>query len=318
MKSPKSVNRFMFLFLLWEMLPLQLLLFIPAIIQDMWFPKLSDSRYYINLLIVQDLFLLLLPILLGLYIYRGRIEEIIYFRGLSLWNVIYIAMMGFLMMPIMTFISAVTSVFCPDMNVEVEAAVMEAPLMVSFLVMGVLPAIFEETVFRGFVFGMARHFSVKKAIVLSAFYFGLFHLNGYQIPYAFFAGVILALVVYATGSLFSSMLLHLIINGSQVALSHAIAAQPELMSAAETFTPGFGDYVSLGVTALVFAVLLALMIKGFLRYNKKYNKFYGLPKPEQQEENEAPKKFIDIYFIGCIAAFILYSIIMKLIENLLV
>lgn len=318
MDSPKSINRFMFLYLLWEMLPMQIILIIPALLINKLSPNMEDSVYYVNMFIVQDFFLVLLPILLCMSIFRDRLSELISLHGLSLWNIIFIVMIGFLMDPVMEFISAVTSLMCPDTNMEVEMAMMQTPLPIGLLVMGILPAIFEETLFRGFVFGAAKRFSVKKSMLLSAFYFGLFHLNGYQIPYAMFAGLILALVTYATGTILAPILLHLVINGSQV-ISVYIYLNSVSDAAAQTADTALtGDYIlTLCVSALIFGVLLALMLRAFVRYNKKHNKYCEITAPLQSEQpyGENKPKFADRYFLLNIALFVLYMIITHLLSK---
>lgn len=311
MKSPKAINRFMFLFLLWEIFPVNIIVLLSAGIITKAFPDMDYTAYCINLQAVYDLFLMLIPILfVTLYILKDNAADIIPLKPLSVWNIIYIVMIGFLMLPVMGFISYVTSFFCPPINTEVEEAVLSAPLIVSFLIMAVCPALFEETLFRGIVFGSARRFSQKKALLLSAMYFGLFHLNGYQIPYAIFAGFILALMVYATGSIFASMLLHLFINGYQVLSYYALSSSAEIM-AEEAITDINPVYMT--VLALIFVVLLVLMIRGFLRYNKKRNENYG---KAAENGTETDGKFFDRYIIGSFIIFILYSVFISFAEKI--
>lgn len=86
-------------------------------------------------------------------------------------------------------------------------------LFVGILIFAILPAIVEEFLFRGIIFnGLKQKFSAIGAITLSALMFTIMHLNIYQVVYQFALGIILALVVYYTGSIFYSMVVHFINN----------------------------------------------------------------------------------------------------------
>ncbi len=317
MNSPKRVNSFMTVYFIWEIIGVQILVAIGAVLIYSFFPDMTAGDSMVNLMILQDLFLMLLPILLGLKIFGSSLTEMIPLRGLSLWNVIYIVMTGFLMLPVMSFISIVTSVFSPSTSADVEAAVLSTPFPVGMLVMAVLPAIFEETVFRGFVYGGLKKFGRKRAMVLSAFYFGLFHLSGYQIPYAVFSGIILAVVAEYSGSILGPMLLHFTVNGTQVAASYWYGANEELAAAAETVTEAdaalsASDFMLLGAAAAIFFVLLLLTLKGFMRYNRK-SRIISEEYPSEIRETEgeeAKPRFSDVYLVInvlIVAAYLVFS-----------
>ena len=76
----------------------------------------------------------------------------------------------------------------------------------------VLPAICEEFVYRGILCHEYERGGVMRAVVLSSVFFALLHFNLQNLPVYLFAGVILALTLYATRSLFGAMLAHLLYN----------------------------------------------------------------------------------------------------------
>ena len=88
----------------------------------------------------------------------------------------------------------------------------------SFLSVVIVAPICEELMFRGLIYQGLRGLGVWKAAVLSALMFALLHLNINQFAYAFVLGIILSLCVEITGSLYSSMILHFLINSRSVAL----------------------------------------------------------------------------------------------------
>ena len=72
----------------------------------------------------------------------------------------------------------------------------------------ILPAVTEEFLFRGIITAEYERNGVALAVVLSSLTFALIHFDLVRIPVYFFNGVILALVMYATRSLFASMFVH--------------------------------------------------------------------------------------------------------------
>lgn len=76
----------------------------------------------------------------------------------------------------------------------------------------VLPALTEEFLFRGIVLTEYERNGIGLAVILSSLTFALIHFSLIRLPIYFFNGVILALVLFATRSLFAAMLLHLANN----------------------------------------------------------------------------------------------------------
>jgi len=83
-----------------------------------------------------------------------------------------------------------------------------------YLVMAyaVLPAICEEFVYRGILCREYEHGGVLRAILTSSVFFALLHFNLAHLPVYLFSGVILAMTLYATRSVFGCMLAHFLYN----------------------------------------------------------------------------------------------------------
>lgn len=90
------------------------------------------------------------------------------------------------------------------------------------LVMAILPAVSEEIFFRGIFLRFAKKRSpgMVVPIAISAMAFALAHATPYSFLAIFFAGVLLAVIYYLTGSLWCSMLAHMFYNGFQVSLEY--------------------------------------------------------------------------------------------------
>ncbi len=87
----------------------------------------------------------------------------------------------------------------------------------------VLPAICEETVFRGVIAnGLMTSLGRIKGALVSGVLFALFHMNPAQTLYQFVFGTVLALVYYDSGSLWASVLLHLFNNVLAVTFAYTL------------------------------------------------------------------------------------------------
>lgn len=82
----------------------------------------------------------------------------------------------------------------------------------NFIALCIFAPIFEEILFRGVFLSNHMKFGGWCGCIVSALFFALFHLNHEQMPYAFAAGLLLALVALKSGSLIPSILIHVGIN----------------------------------------------------------------------------------------------------------
>ena len=119
-------------------------------------------------------------------------------------------------------ISVLTSLIMTALGATDSVEIAENPWL-ALLLHAVLPAVLEEILFRYIPLKLMLPYSPKWAVILSALFFSLIHVNLFQIPYAFAAGVIFALVNIMTGSIIPSILLHFSNNAiSVVYMMHAV------------------------------------------------------------------------------------------------
>lgn len=79
-------------------------------------------------------------------------------------------------------------------------------------VVAVLPAILEETIFRGILLGGLKNFGKVGSILLCGALFALYHQNPAQTLYQFCCGVAFALIVVRSGSVLPTVLAHFVNN----------------------------------------------------------------------------------------------------------
>lgn len=87
------------------------------------------------------------------------------------------------------------------------------PLAIAlFITVSLAPAVCEEFLFRGVVYGNLRRFGVPFAVIVSSALFALMHENIAQTIYTFAGGIALALCYELTGSIWCGTFLHLFNN----------------------------------------------------------------------------------------------------------
>ena len=86
-------------------------------------------------------------------------------------------------------------------------------LWLSIITIALLPAIFEELLFRGVIFtSFNKKYGAYIAIIVSALLFGIYHMNWVQGIYAFIFGMALAYIYLKSNSLFLPIIFHFINN----------------------------------------------------------------------------------------------------------
>ena len=95
------------------------------------------------------------------------------------------------------------------------------PFWSSFLLTAIFAPICEEWLCRGMVLrGLLTKMKPGWAIVISALFFAVIHMNPWQALNAFIIGVVMGYVYYKTGSLWLTMLIHFVNNGFAVICTH--------------------------------------------------------------------------------------------------
>ena len=116
-----------------------------------------------------------------------------------------------------------------------------------------LAPVFEEYVFRGLLYQKLAAFGAKTYILFSALVFALYHVNFYQMFYAFALGLVLAGLTYYTGNIRASVALHLLVNLIGSGLPLLVTS----FGGGELSTMLFGRaLILIGVLGLTSAVLL--------------------------------------------------------------
>lgn len=135
-------------------------------------------------------------------------------NGLKVWQICLLVVLAFamlcFMLPVQTFVSdaLISAGLTPPAGVVVENA---GDLVLAIVVAALLPALCEETVYRGFLCNSFARPGTKVdvgAVLLSSALFSLMHMSPWQTVHPFALGCVIAVVYLATRSLWAGVILH--------------------------------------------------------------------------------------------------------------
>ncbi len=140
-------------------------------------------------------------------------------------------------------------------------------LIVNLLLTAVLPGICEEVAHRGLLLNGLSPLGGKKAIIISAFLFGLLHLNIEQFFYATLIGLLIGFIALRCESIYPAMIIHFMNNAISVIMGYSSFHSLGLEK-------GFGLIetwlTNSPILGLAFMVLLIIALLMFLKFLLKY------------------------------------------------
>lgn len=126
---------------------------------------------------------------------------------------------GLLIMPLGTLMNTISMLVVDNVFVKSTDVMLAMNPVVLFVIMAIYGPLCEELAFRGVILkSLDFEQSGWKAIVVSGLVFGLMHMNLNQFMYAFVLGMAFAMIVEATGSIWPSIICHMLFNGLNVAM----------------------------------------------------------------------------------------------------
>lgn len=206
--------------------------------------------------------LLSLPVLIFMAASKEKPVSFLGFHKMKISSVLMTVLFTFLSMPVLTLFNLISQLWVENevASMMEELQMGEVPLGALLFSMSVSAPVFEEITCRGAYYRAYRKSgSAMKAMLMSSLIFAVSHMNFNQAAYAFVVGILAVLLVEATGSLWSSILYHAVINGSQAVLMYQVLKiNPNIYSEqADMITSDFLLY-GIGVYLVITAVTLPL------------------------------------------------------------
>lgn len=198
-------------------------------------PKITLSRALFG-----QVFMFLLAFMLFLKWSGERFSSIVYIKKIAIKPLLYTLSalaICFLVLPLIEYLNAPLRAILPAHVLESEMATnalqekivyTDNPIQfgVSLIVMGLLPAICEELVFRGFLIKKMVQSGMKEhaALVLSALIFSLSHGQPLKVLAIFVLGLTLGHVYLKFKNLKYAILLHFSFNSIQILIGFLVAS----------------------------------------------------------------------------------------------
>lgn len=203
-----------------------------------------------------------LPVLVFMVASGEKPVSFLGFHKMKISSVLMTVLFTFLSMPVLTLFNLISQLWVENevASMMEEMQMGEMPLGALLFSMSVSAPVFEEITCRGAYYrAYKKSGSALKAMLMSSLIFAVSHMNFNQAAYAFAVGILAVLLVEATGSLWSSILYHAVINGSQVILMYQmLKVNPNIYSEqADLVTSDFLIY-GIGAYLLITAVTLPL------------------------------------------------------------
>ena len=144
----------------------------------------------------------------------------------------------------------------PEWFDDAMSQIMDAPIWITLISVSIFAPLFEEWLCRGIVLrGLLQKTSPTAAILVSAVFFAVLHMNPWQALAAFILGTLFGYVYYKTGSLKLTMLMHCVNNTMAVVLSKIPSIEE-----AEGFADIMSPWAYAGVTIACIAFIAATCV----------------------------------------------------------
>ena len=208
---------------------------------------------------------------------RKKVFEFISFkRNLNALNFLFSIVLVFATLPIVSYLVNLNSEIAKSLGYSSKnlMGVYESlasyngtsGMILSILIMSLLPAIAEETLFRGVIQTFIKKWSNKKhlAVIVTAFIFAIIHGNPEQVIGIFILGLVLGYLFEFTGNLVYPMILHAANNlVSFFAMDYAKTNQ-EIEILSSEYTP---DIMVVLLSAAVSIAIFVFLYKKSLNNN---------------------------------------------------
>ena len=161
------------------------------------------------------------------------------------------------------FVCEPVSVMLPDMPETLKKSLellMDGPLWAALLSVSVFAPLFEEWLCRGLVLrGLMKNMNPTGAILVSAAFFAILHMNPWQAIPAFLLGILFGYVYYRTGSLKLTMLMHCVNNTFSLLLSK-VPGLEDIESFMDILSPW--AYAGIYVACILMLASAVILITG--------------------------------------------------------
>lgn len=234
----------------------------------------QERQIYMGLIITEYL-LILFPVILYLKVKRHNLKEFLRINSLSFKQILYIVLIVILSYPIAVFFNYLGILLLSKFGrimpnpIPIPSDINE--FLFEFFIVALTPGLCEEIMFRGMIMKSYEVYDRKKAIVLSAVLFGIFHFNFQNLLGPIFLGILFGILVSKTKSLFSSIIGHTI-NNTIALIIGFFSGHIQQTSEEMVLDTGMMVYgvVILGIIALLFWIIVRKLINSMPSHTNRF------------------------------------------------
>ena len=275
-------------------------LFILSLAVSFWFS--SDWYYGTNMHIVQTVYQWLAFGVLTLAYYQKRpfMQPCLRLNPIKPLTCILIVVAAMVGVFVLDWLSAYWLSFLSHMGIPLplqsESLTNDAPhWLMLFISIALVPAVFEELLFRGLILPAFEQSSRRAAIFVSALLFSLLHNNIISFPVHTILGSVLASLVLYTGSLYASIVYHAVHNGT-ILIVNLISTQGVVQKeAADVSIASGAEMLSLLPTLLFFFILWRTLLR-YTYVNGSFDDVSQLPPAVQSKSPILVKILLTLIF----------------------
>ena len=236
---------------------------------------------------------IMIPAIVYIRMKGENLLESLGFHKVKITTILLTVLLTLLSMPLYMCANVLSQIFVPNTVVQASSQLLSGSLLASWFVMTIAAPICEEIAIRGFCFNRFRKItSLLVAAFVSAVMFGIIHLNINQMCYAIVLGVVFALANFASGSIWTSITMHFLVNNiGFLTLAAANAAMEavggSLADDAEAIRTGGNTMLTTGIVLLIISIGFSFLIRKVLRRiaknenNQEAMEFFGGKKEKE-------------------------------------
>lgn len=232
--------------------------------------SIVQSKEIYSGLLITEYIIILLPNLIYLKSIKMPLKQTLRLNKINLKQAWYVLLITIFSYPIAIFLNTLVITILNFFGETIPSTVPlpESPglYLLSIFVIAIAPGICEEIMFRGTIMSAYGKLGQKKAILFSAFLFGLFHLNLQNLVGPIFLGMIFGIIVYKTNSIYSAILGHMINNSLAMTIGYFAMRAQSTITDVPAYEISFQTQmlillVVFSIFALVSLIILMKLIK---------------------------------------------------------
>jgi len=267
------------------------------------FLRLPLGGYYFKAISVEILLVMVPPIVFLIY-KKYDIKKILRLNRISILNVILIVCITCFAIPVVGILNLVNMIIIKLIFGSTNLSQIQIPdvvtLMKGFIVIGMSAAVCEEVLFRGVIMRGYEKLGKTKAIIITAFLFGLMHHDFQRFLGTFLLGILMGFLVYRADSIYAGMVAHFTNNSLVVLLTYGLGklASLDMMKEAAGATGSDADQslsmllsmpkIQIIITLGIFGIMFLFFLAAFAGLLYAFMKNTAVPADsgfETREEN---------------------------------